>query len=82
VERKKAYINGLVNFRKLLRRRTPSGASLSPRKKYACVCFLQKSETVIEEDACNVWIKTSFHINTEQAEGRQKRGSKEEEEET
>jgi hypothetical protein len=32
---------GLVNFRKLLRR-TPSDASMPPRKKYACVCFLQK----------------------------------------
>jgi hypothetical protein len=33
--------------------------------------------TAIKKDASNVWIKTSPHINTEQAERTQKRGSEE-----
>jgi len=61
---------------------TPSDALVSPRKKCAYVCFLQKNETEIETVAFNVWIKTSSHINAELAEGSQMRGSKGEEEET
>jgi hypothetical protein len=43
------------------------------------VFYKKKSETAIETGAFNVWVKTSYHINTELAQGSQMRGSKEEE---